>query len=98
MHGMAVLFRLSVKLATQEQLNELDVHVGQAMMQAGGPPAGLMSHVVYPEGEDFVLAEVWRAPDEAQTYFDTVLRPLMSEVGLTGDETTVSQVWSFARP
>jgi hypothetical protein len=98
MHGMAVLLRLSVKRATQEQFNELDVRVGQAMMQAGGPPVGLMSHVVYPEGEGFVLAEVWRAPEEGQTYVDTVLRPLVSEVGLTGEETTVSQVWSFARP
>jgi len=98
MRGMAVLVRVSVHLATQEQFNELEVRVGKTMMQAGGPPDGLMSHVVYPEGEGFVLAEVWRALDEGQTYLDTVLRPLMSELGLTGQETTVSPVWSFARP
>jgi hypothetical protein len=98
MHGMAVLLRVSLDRATQDQFNELEVRVGQTMMQAGGPPPGLMSHVVYPEGDGFVLAEVWRAPDEGRTYLDTVLRPLMNEVGLTGEATTVSQVWSFARP
>jgi hypothetical protein len=60
--------------------------------------AGLMSHVVYPEEAGFVLAEVWRGPDEGQTYLDTVVRPLMSELGRSAGETTVSQVWSFARP
>ncbi len=94
---MAVLLRVSVGPATRAEFDELDARVGQAMMQAG-PPDGLMSHVVYPEQEGFVLAEVWRGPDEGLTYLDTVLRPLMSELGLTGGETTVSQVWSFARP
>ena len=98
MRRMAVLLRVSVDRATQEQFNELEVRVGQTMMQAGGPPEGLMSHVVYPEEEGFVLSEVWRAPDEGQTYLDTVVRPLMSELGLSAGETTVSQVWSFARP
>ncbi len=58
---MALLLQLTVTPATQDQFNELDAKVGQSMMQAGGPPAGLMSHAVYPEGEGFVIAEVWRA-------------------------------------
>ena len=37
---MAVVLRLTVSPATQEQFNVLDDRVGEAMMAAGGPPAG----------------------------------------------------------
>ena len=96
--AMAVLLRLNVTPATQDQFNELDAKVGQSMMQAGGPPAGLMSHAVYPDGDGFVIAEVWRAESEGQSYIDNVLRPLLDESGLTGQDTVVRPVWSFARP
>ena len=56
------------------------------MTQAGGPPAGLMSHVVYPHGEGFVVADVWRTRAEGQPYVDEVLRPLLVELGLTAPE------------
>ena len=61
---MAVLLQLTVAPATQEQFNELDAMVGQSMMQAGGPPDGLMSHAVYPEGDGFVISEAWRGEAE----------------------------------
>lgn len=96
--AMASLLQLTVAPATQDQFNELDAKVGQSMMQAGGPPAGLMSHAVYPEGDGFVIAEVWRAESEGQPYIDDVLRPLLAELGLTGHATVVRPVWSFARP
>ena len=95
---MAFLLQLAVTPATRDQFNELDAKVGQSMMQAGGPPAGLMSHAVYPEGDGFVIAEVWRAEAEGQRYIDAVLRPLLSELTLTGQVCAVRPVWSFARP
>ena len=95
---MAVLVHLTVTPATQEQFDQLDARVGQAMSQAGGPPAGLMSHVVYPQDEGFVVAEVWRTQAEGQQYVDEVLGPLLTELGLTVAESTVLPVWSFARP
>ena len=49
------------------------------MTQAGGPPAGLMSHAVYPDGDGFVIAEVWPAESEGQGYIDDVLRPLIED-------------------
>jgi len=52
MPHMATLLSIRVGPATQDQFNDLDARVGQAMMQAGGPPDGLMSHVVYPETTD----------------------------------------------
>ncbi len=95
---MAVLLQLTVAPATHEQFNELDAMVGQSMMQAGGPPAGLMSHAVYPEGDGFIIAEVWRGETEGRPYIDDVLRPLVTGLGLNADETTVRPIWSFARP
>jgi hypothetical protein len=95
---MAVLLQLTVAPATQEQFNELDARVGQSMMQAGGPPDGLMSHVVYPEGDGFVIAEVWRGEAYGRPYLEDVLRPLLTELELTAHETTVRPVWSYARP
>jgi hypothetical protein len=95
---MAVLLQLAVTHATQSQFNELDARVEQAMMRAGGPPAGLMSHMVYPEGDGFVVAEVWRMESEGHSYLDDALRPLLAELGLTGNETTTRPIWSFARP
>ena len=68
------------------------------MTDAGGPPDGLMSHVVYPEGDGFVVAEVWRTESDGQHYVDDVLRPLVGELGLTAKDTHVRPVWSFARP
>ena len=98
MHHMAVLLQLTVTPSTQDQFNELDARVGQAMMQAGGPPPSLMSHVVYAEGDGFVLAEVWGMESEGQSYVADVLRPLLAELGLTGNEISLRPVWSFARP
>jgi hypothetical protein len=98
MHGMAVLLQLVVTDATQDEFNELDARVGRAMTAAGGPPPGLMSHVVYPEGAGFIVAEVWRVESEGHRYLDEMLRPRLAEMGLTGGETSARPVWSFARP
>ena len=95
---MAVVLRLTVSPATQEQFNVLDDRVGEAMEAAGGPPAGLMSHVVYPEGEGFVVAGVWRSETEGRDYVDGRLRELIADVDLTPGETDVVAVWSCARP
>jgi len=95
---MAVIVQLTVRAATQAKFNELDALVGQSMGQAGGPPAALMSHVVHPEDDGFVIAEVWRAEAEAHAWADEVLRPLLTGLGLTAQEPTIRPVWSFARP
>lgn len=95
---MAVLVQLTVTPATHEQFNALDSAVGQSMTVAGGPPDGLMSHVVYPEGGGFVVAEVWRTESDAQHYVDDVLRPLVGGLSLTANDAQVRPVWSFARP
>jgi len=57
-----------------------------------------MSHLVHPEGDGFVVAEVWRTESHGQSYVDDVLRPLLAELHLTARRTTVLPVWSFAQP
>ena len=79
---MAVLLQLLVTNATQNEFNELEASVGRAMTAAGGPPPGLMSHVVYPEGDGFIVAEVWRVESEGHRYLNEVLRPRLAEIGL----------------
>ena len=95
---MAVLLQFTVTPATQDQFNELAVKVEESMMRGGGPPPGLMSHVVYPDNGGFVVADVWRTESDGQPYVKDVLHPLLAQVGLTASETTVRPVWSFARP
>jgi hypothetical protein len=95
---MAVLLRFSVSPASQDQFNQFDARVGQAMGEAGGPPAGLMAHLVYPDGGGFVVDDVWRSEPEGRSYLDQTLRPLIAELSLDAAEITVHPIWSFARP
>ena len=96
--SMATLLQLKIAPATQEQFNGLDALVGKSMMEAGGPPEGLMSHVVYPEDNGFVIAEVWRTEPAGRTYIEEVLRPLVTGLDLTAGEPEARPVWSLARP
>jgi hypothetical protein len=57
-----------------------------------------MSHVVCPQGDGFVVVQVWRTEAEGVGYLDDQLRPLLDQVGLTVTQTTARPVWSFARP
>jgi hypothetical protein len=98
MRLMAVLLQLAVNPASPEQFQDLDALVGRAMMEAGGPPAGLMSHVVFPDKDGFVVADVWRTEAEGMHYLTDQLRPLLDQLGLDVIETSVRPVWSFARP
>jgi hypothetical protein len=95
---MAVLLEFTVVTATRDQFNELDDRVGEAMMNAGGPPPGLMAHVVYPEGAGFVVAEVWSTELEGRAYVSDVLTQIATTLGLQPSGVRVDPVWSFARP
>ena len=95
---MAVLLHLSVEPATQDVHDDLDARMSEYLMQAGGPPPGLMSHVVYPAGEGFVVADVWRTEAEGRSFFDEVFRPMLTDSELRFSGPTAHPVWGFARP
>jgi hypothetical protein len=95
---MAVLLQFTVTPATRDQFNELDARLEESMTQGGGPPPGLMSHVVYPHDDGFVVADVWRTESDGQPFVNEVIYPVLAELGLTASEITALPVWSFARP
>jgi hypothetical protein len=96
--AMAIYLLLSVGTATHHQHDDLDARMGQYLEEAGGPPTGLMSHVTYPDGHGFVVAEVWRTEAEGRSFVDNVLRPVLTESGFSCGVPTTRPVWGFARP
>jgi hypothetical protein len=95
---MAAVIRWRVSPATQDDFHTLDDLVEASIMAAGGPPAGLMSHVAYPSGDGVEVTDVWSTEEQGKAYLDDVVRHLIRKAGLTLGETEAFPVWSFARP
>jgi hypothetical protein len=57
-----------------------------------------MVHVARPEGDGFLLLQVWRTEGEARRSFEESIRPELTRLGLTHGELTTWPVWSLARP
>jgi hypothetical protein len=96
--GLAIVGMTVVPNGSQAEFDRLNEGVEAAMMQMGGPPAGLMAHLVYPSGEGFVICGVWRTEADMRPFHDEVVLAKLADVGLEPAETVVSPVWSFARP
>jgi hypothetical protein len=84
--------------ASRAEAEQFDAEVEAAMIQQGGPPAGLMVHFMHPVGDGFVLRNVWRGQEEMQRFYDGIVLPRLAAAALSHDEPTVSEVWTFARP
>lgn len=95
---MAIFVQTLVPHATESDADRVDQGVGAAIMQIGGPPAGLMAHITYPSGDGFALCDVWRSEAEMRSFYNEVVLPKLAEAGLKPKESVVSPVWSFARP
>jgi hypothetical protein len=94
---MAVMVELHIA-GTREQHDAADVKVSEALDGMGGPPSGLMFHLTWPDGDRFVVMNVWRTEDEALQFFGSVVRPAMAAVGLDAGEPRVRPVWGMGRP
>ena len=95
---MAIVVETLVPRGPRAVAERFDAGIERAMMQRGGPPAGLMLHLTRPHGEGFLLINVWRSEDEMRPFYDDVVLPQLAEVGLDHEESVVSPVWAFARP
>ena len=95
---MAVVGELRVASGAQTDHEALDAVVSAAMASAGGPPAGLMAHVVRPDSEGFVIIGVWRSELEMRQFHKSVVLPGLVEVGLVAGQSTVWPLWGFAAP
>ena len=71
---MAVVVEVVVARGSQTEFDGVDVAVSSAM-ERSGPPAGLMSHLVKPVGDGFVISDVWRSAQDFDPFWVDVLRP-----------------------
>ena len=94
---MAVVIELRVA-GSRDQHDAADAKVEEALGELGGPPDGLMFHLSWPDDEGFVMIDVWRSEQEARQFFDSVVRPAMTALGLDAGVPTVRPVWGTARP
>ncbi len=95
---MAVVVEIRVLQASKADHEALDAGVEAAMGQQGGPPAGLMAHFARPEGDGFVICDVWRSEADMRPFVDGVILPALAAAGLASEEPIVSPAWGFARP
>lgn len=95
---MAVVVQLPVTPASRADAAALEDAMESVMVDQGGPPAGLMVHVARPEGDGFLLLQVWRTELEARTSFEESVLPELTRLGLPHGEVTTWPVWSLARP
>jgi hypothetical protein len=95
---MAIVVETVVPRASRAEAEQFDADVEAAMIEQGGPPAGLMVHFMHPVGDGFVLRNVWRGREEMQRFYDAVILPRLAAAALDHEEPTVSEVWTFARP
>lgn len=95
---MAVVVEFRVAQGIRDQFDALDMKVTEAMRAQGGPPAGMMFHLAWPEGDGFVILDVWRTEAEARRFLESVLHPAIAEVGLLANEPSMRSVWGMARP
>ncbi len=95
---MAVIVRIVIDSASQDDHDRLGGAVEARLHDQGGPPDGLMVHVGWPEGDGFVIAEAWRTEELFRRYQEHLLEPALAEAGLVARDPDVSPAWSIARP
>jgi len=95
---MAIVVETLIPRASKAEAEQFDDGVEDAMMQMGGPPAGLMVHFTRPAGDGFLLCNVWRTEADMRSFYDGVILPRLAEAGLKPQEPLIAPVWVFARP
>ncbi|MBK9737999.1 MAG: hypothetical protein IPO93_00420 [Actinobacteria bacterium] len=93
-----VVAEIRVLNASKADFDAFDVGVSGAIEEMGGPPEGLVTHVVRPDGDGFVICDVWRTPEDLRRFNDGVLLPMLAAAGHVVSDERVSPVWSYARP
>lgn len=95
---MAIVARILIEPADQNDHDQFDSAVESRLHDLGGPPNGLMLHVVYPHGRGFMIVDAWRTEDLFRAFRDQLLLPALDEVGLAAAEAEIGPAWSIARP
>ena len=95
---MAIVVETLIRQATKAEAEQFDELVENAMMQSGGPPAGFMVHFTRPQGDGFLMVNVWRSETTCNRSTTAPSGRKLAEPGLTGDPSVVFPIWVFARP
>ncbi|MDF2967351.1 MAG: hypothetical protein K0Q93_1129 [Nocardioidaceae bacterium] len=95
---MAIVVDTRVPRASKDDADRLDESVNAAIAEMGGPPAGLMVHLTRPEGDGFLLSDVWRSEADMRPFYADVILPKLADAGLEPQEPVISPVWVLARP
>ena len=95
---MAIVVETLIPRASKAEAERFDERIEDAMMQMGGPPAGLMVHYTRPAGDGFLLCNVWRTDADMRQFYDGVILPGLADAGLESEEPLIAPVWVFARP
>ena len=95
---MAVVARIVIDSAEQDDHDRLGGAVETRLQNLGGPPDGLMVHLGYPADRGFVIVEAWRTEELFRSYQEQVLGPALREAGLAAGEPETGPAWSIARP
>lgn len=95
---MAVSAQTRIPNASKADADRFDEAMEAAMMQSGGPPAGLMVHICAPVPAGFQVTHVWRNDAEMRSFYHEVMFGTLADLGLVPEATETSAVWSFARP
>jgi len=95
---MAIVVETLIPRASRAEAERFDEGIEDAMMQMGGPPAGLMVHYTRPAGDGFLLCNVWRTEADMRQFYDAVILPGLAAAGFASEEPLIAPVWVFARP
>ena len=95
---MAVIVRIVIDPASQEEHDRLGALVEARIQDQGGPPDGLMVHLCSPFDNGFVITEAWRNEELFRSYQQHLLNPALAEAGLLAGEPEIRPAWSIARP
>ncbi len=95
---MAIVVETLVPRASKDDADSFDDSINAAIAEMGGPPAGLMVHLARPEGDGFLLFDVWRGEADMRPFYEDVILPKLADAGLEPEEPLISPLWVFARP
>lgn len=95
---MAIVVEVVIPRASREEAVRLEDSVGRVIAERGGPPAGLMAHLMRPEGDGVRLIDVWRNEPEWRAFHEEAIVPAVATSGLSASEPVLSPAWAFARP
>ena len=95
---MAVVVQTRVHGVDQATHDRVEQAINANVERAGGPAPGLMVHLGHPDGDGFMVVQVFNNEDAFHAWWADVIAPVLASFGLTTGAHDVRPVWSFARP